>query len=620
MGAIEAIPSNPQVLLKNDRYDPYRRVFGNAQVEAMHRLRYFLLGAGALGCEILKNWAMMGVATEGKITLTDMDQIEKSNLCRQFLFRNKDIGTLKSVAAANAVKEMNNKIQIEAQSNRVGPESSSIYNDVFYQGLSGVCNALDNVETRLFSDRMCVFYKKPMLESGTLGPKSNFQIVIPYLTESYGSTQDPPEKSIPQCTLHHFPSNINHCCMWARDIFNGFFEKDPNILNRYLTDPNMVEDLVKSDQGEIVNNLQTLKILLKDNPIQNYHDCVHWAREKFEDLFNYKIRDLLHTYPEDYITDSNVPFWSGHKRAPNPLIYDPNNEFHAQFILHASNILARIYDIQPTGDPIQMAAQLSFPDWIPSNPQIQENDDDDQIPHPPGNVITVESALQIDQELIPFKNRSPVKPEEFDKDNETNEHIDFVAAAANLRALNYRINPESKLEIKRIAGKIIPAISTTTAMICGFVALEMYKVHSIEPKPLEAFRSGFINLAISLYAISEPAPCTPILCPANNIEYTIWDNWLFEGDLTVGELIQQAESQYNVSIEMLSVGTFLLYASFQSQEVKQKRLISKISELIVEKGKMTPLAEGQNLLSIVALCVDKNGNDIETPPFILKIK
>ena len=54
------------------------------------------VGAGAIGCEMLKNWAMMGVAasaagTDGKITVTDMDRIERSNLNRQFLFRPNDI-------------------------------------------------------------------------------------------------------------------------------------------------------------------------------------------------------------------------------------------------------------------------------------------------------------------------------------------------------------------------------------------------------------------------------------------------------------------------------------------------------------------------------------------------
>jgi ubiquitin-activating enzyme E1 len=93
IGAIEALPKNPQVSLKYDRYDPYRRVFGNDQIEVIHKLRYFLLGAGALGCEFLKDWAMMGVATEGygRIIVTDVDQIEKSNLTRGLLFRNKDI-------------------------------------------------------------------------------------------------------------------------------------------------------------------------------------------------------------------------------------------------------------------------------------------------------------------------------------------------------------------------------------------------------------------------------------------------------------------------------------------------------------------------------------------------
>lgn len=51
------------------------------------------MGAGAIGCEMLKNWAMMGMACApgGQITVTDMDIIEKSNLNRQFLFRPWDV-------------------------------------------------------------------------------------------------------------------------------------------------------------------------------------------------------------------------------------------------------------------------------------------------------------------------------------------------------------------------------------------------------------------------------------------------------------------------------------------------------------------------------------------------
>lgn len=59
-------------------------------------------------------------------------------------------------------------------------------------------------------DRRCVYYRKPLLESGTLGTKCNVQVVLPSMTESYSSSQDPPEKSIPICTLKNFPNAIEH--------------------------------------------------------------------------------------------------------------------------------------------------------------------------------------------------------------------------------------------------------------------------------------------------------------------------------------------------------------------------------------------------------------------------
>ena len=62
----------------------------------------------------------------------------------------------------------------------------------------------------MYMDRRCVYYRKPLLESGTLGTKGNVQVVIPHLTESYSSSQDPPEKSIPICTLKNFPNAIEH--------------------------------------------------------------------------------------------------------------------------------------------------------------------------------------------------------------------------------------------------------------------------------------------------------------------------------------------------------------------------------------------------------------------------
>ena len=77
----------------------------------MGKQKFFVVGAGAIGCELLKNFSMMGL---GKMIVTDMDTIEKSNLNRQFLFRPWDINKLKSQTAAQVVTKMNPGIKVSA--------------------------------------------------------------------------------------------------------------------------------------------------------------------------------------------------------------------------------------------------------------------------------------------------------------------------------------------------------------------------------------------------------------------------------------------------------------------------------------------------------------------------
>ena len=92
----------------------------------------------------------------------------------------------KSTAAAKAARSINKALTVTALQNRVSPATEDVFNDKFWGSLDLVVNALDNVNARLYVDSRCVYFGKPLLESGTLGPKCNTQVVMPNMTENYG--------------------------------------------------------------------------------------------------------------------------------------------------------------------------------------------------------------------------------------------------------------------------------------------------------------------------------------------------------------------------------------------------------------------------------------------------
>ena len=125
------LPTAEDAAPTGTRYDGQVAVFGRLFQEKIQNHRQFLVGSGAIGCEMLKNWSMMGLAAgpRGVIHVTDLDTIEKSNLNRQFLFRPKDLGRFKAETAANAVAEMNTDLQgkITTRQEPVGPDTESVW-------------------------------------------------------------------------------------------------------------------------------------------------------------------------------------------------------------------------------------------------------------------------------------------------------------------------------------------------------------------------------------------------------------------------------------------------------------------------------------------------------------
>lgn len=389
---LDSLESLPASVARNEelckpvgsRYDGQIAVFGKEYQDKIANIKQFLVGAGAIGCEMLKNWAMigLGVGPKGKIIVTDMDSIEKSNLNRQFLFRPKDVGQMKSDCAAKAVQTMNPDLigHIECLKDRVSPETEETFDEAFWESLDGVTNALDNVEARTYVDRRCVFFRKPLLESGTLGTKGNTQVVLPALTESYSSSQDPPEVSFPMCTLRSFPNRIEHTIAWARELFETSFVKSAETVNLYLSQTNYLETTLKQGGNEKAT-LETIRdYLVTDKPL-SFEDCIIWARMLFETQYNNAIQQLLYNFPKDTLSSSGTPFWSGPKRAPDPLKFDPNNPTHFGFVVAAANLHAFNYNINTKGVDQDLYTKvldnMIIPDFSPDpGVKIQANDSD----------------------------------------------------------------------------------------------------------------------------------------------------------------------------------------------------------------------------------------------------
>ncbi|KAJ8981692.1 hypothetical protein NQ317_003413 [Molorchus minor] len=610
--AIECLPSDCGEITEElaaptgTRYDGQIAVFGKEFQKKIAALKYFIVGAGAIGCELLKNFAMIGVGTddtEGRIFVTDMDLIEKSNLNRQFLFRPQNVQQPKSATAAKAIVKMNPDVKITAHENRVGPESENVYDDNFFENLDGVANALDNVDARIYMDRRCVYYRKPLLESGTLGTKGNTQVVIPYLSESYSSSQDPPEKSIPICTLKNFPNAIEHTLQWARDSFEGLFKQNAENASQYLTDPDFMDRTLKLPGVQPLEVLESVKAALIDERPKTFEDCIAWARYHWQEQYSNQIKQLLFNFPPDQLTSTGQLFWSGPKRCPEALTFDVNNSLHLDYIVAAANLKATVYGMPTNRDRnyiAQVVNRVEIPEFVPkSGVKIAVTDSQMAMN---GNNVDLDRVTHIKEELPKVSELAGLvlTPLEFEKDDDTNFHMDFIVASSNLRAANYKIPLADRHKSKLIAGKIIPAIATTTSVVAGLVCLELFKL----------VRKRFCQPSTPILWFLEPIAAPKMEYCGN--EWTLWDRFEVQGEMTLAEFLQYFKERHNLEITMLSQGVCMLYSFFMAKAKAQERLGLTMSEVVkrVSKKRIEPHVRA---LVFELCCNDADGNDVEVP-------
>ena len=220
--------------LPNGIFEP-----GAAAISRICDSRVLVIGAGGLGCEILKDLALSGFRD---VHVMDMDTIDLSNLNRQFLFRKKDIGRFKSQAAAEFITRRCPAVRVTPHPNpngtvKVGKDvfdasSGKIqdYDAEFYAKFNVVVAGLDNVEARRWiNSLLCSMVKLdedgdpdpstiiPLIDGGTEGFKGQARLILPRVTSCFECSLDsfPPQTTFQLCTIADTPRKPEHCIAYA---------------------------------------------------------------------------------------------------------------------------------------------------------------------------------------------------------------------------------------------------------------------------------------------------------------------------------------------------------------------------------------------------------------------
>ncbi|KAI9930513.1 E1 ubiquitin-activating protein uba2 [Aspergillus wentii] len=253
------------------RDDSLKRSLGTLS-RTIKESRVLLVGAGGIGCELLKNLLLTGF---GEIHIIDLDTIDLSNLNRQFLFRFEHIKKSKALVAKEVAHKFQPSAKLEAYHANI---KDTQFNVDWFGTFNVVFNALDNLDARRHVNRMCLAANVPLIESGTTGFNGQVQVIKKSQTECYDCNSKEVPKSFPVCTIRSTPSQPIHCIVWAKSYL---FPEDETEAFDHTEDSENAEEI-----ANLRREAQALKNIRQSMGSEEFH------RKVFEKVFKEDIDRL----------------------------------------------------------------------------------------------------------------------------------------------------------------------------------------------------------------------------------------------------------------------------------------------------------------------------------------
>ena len=619
------------------RYDELICVFGRKIVLILQNLNILLAGAGALGCELLKNLALFGISNLGSVLVIDDDNIELSNLNRQVLFHEEHKGKSKACIACKSAKEINNDLNCRYISRRISPENKDIFNKSYFKFVDFVLGAIDSNQGNYYLVKQCELNNKIFIKGGTGGPAGKIETFIPQMTCSYNNIKyvKQEEEKLPSCTRREFPGKIEDCIDNARDLFDDYFvtliddllnfingnEKllklevksstnKYNLINKYLYFMRN-EDKNKNKSTKSYKFKKLIDFLKKNNneeKIDIEKEFIKYGLKEYEKLFIQDIKNIYSQHPLNE-TEESQTFW-GNKRQPMELDFNIEDDLCFNFLFNFLKITAKLLDISFISDINIFRSKLTE---ILNDKNINKDKNDIISTINDPELLykaIVDEINDIKKNPSLFNKLKNLQKTEFEKDIPELGHVQFIHSYANLKARSYKIPCCNRFYTLEYVGKIAPTTITSTAVVAGFMCLQMIGIiiNKLYIWPLkgnklitennieddiddeELIENALHNLCFNLKKnefILEPLPEIEYdgnwkindLVPE---KFSRWYKISEKGDKTIKEFNQYIKDKYGVNVTLILSGEDDRDI-YEQISPKRKNKKSQIKRLQMEK-------------------------------------
>lgn len=207
-------------------------IYGEDVLKKVMLSNILVVGAGGIGCELIKNLCKSGFR---QFTLIDLDTIEFTNLNRQFYFRREHVGKSKAEVARDSILKIDPDLKVTAFKDNLYSEK---FDHEFFQSFDLVFNALDNQDARNYLSQRVIENRLFMVEAGTGGYDGQTYAVQRFTSQCDQCNPPAQRQSFAICTIRSDPTENIHCIVWAKNFFNVIFGNPgpENVLkdNKYV--------------------------------------------------------------------------------------------------------------------------------------------------------------------------------------------------------------------------------------------------------------------------------------------------------------------------------------------------------------------------------------------------